>query len=92
MPPRIRERIGGRLFEEQPERAGTPVARLCLGRQTWLFLLIAAAFLCGVAMLLWAQGDIDRLILVKHNALRSQASVAGMFKSISGYGEPSCSS
>jgi membrane-associated phospholipid phosphatase len=36
--------------------------------------------------LLWAQGDIDRLILVGHDSLRANDSAAGVFKSISGYG------
>jgi len=83
---RIRQRMGERLFKRESGEAGTPVAPLVIGRPTLLFLIIAAASLCGVALLLWAQGDIDRLILVGHNSLRANDSAAAAFKSVSGYG------
>jgi membrane-associated phospholipid phosphatase len=83
---RIRQRIGERLLKRESGEAGTPVAPLVPGRPTLLFLVIAAASLCGVALLLWAQGDIDRLILVAHNSLRTDASMTAIFKFISGYG------
>lgn len=86
MPLRIRQRIGETLFKAKSGEAGTPVTPLVLGRPVWLFVAVAAALLWGVALSLWAQSDIDRLILVEHNALRSNDSVAGVFKSISGYG------
>ena len=86
MPLRIRQRIGETLFKARSGETGTPVTPLVLSRPVWLFVAVAAALLWGVALSLWAQGDIDRLILVEHNALRSNDSVAGVFKSISGYG------
>ncbi len=86
MPARIRQRIGERLLKRKSGETGTPVAPLVLGRPALLFLITVAASLCGVALLLWAQGDIDRLILVGHNSLRTDTSMAAIFKLISGYG------
>lgn len=88
MPLRIRQRIGETLFKARSGETRTPVAPLVLSRPVWLFVAVAAALLWGVALSLWAQGDIDRMILVEHNALRSNDSVGGVFKSISGYGMP----
>jgi undecaprenyl-diphosphatase len=86
MPLRIRQRIAETLFKARSGETGTPVTPLVHGRRVWVFVAVAAVLLWVVALALWAQGDIDRLILVEHNALRGNDSVAGVFKSISGYG------
>ena len=86
MPLRIGEKIAERLFKRQPGGAETPVAPLALGRCGWLIVAVVAALLWAVALLLWIQGDIDRLILVQHEPLRANETVAAVFKSISGYG------
>ena len=86
MPLRIGEKIAARLLRETPGQAATPVKPLALRRPMWLVIGVAAALLWLVALLLWAQADIDRLILVEKEPLRANEAVAAVFKSISGYG------
>jgi membrane-associated phospholipid phosphatase len=82
----IRERIGKRLFRGQVTGTGTAVEPFVIRRGTWLFVVVVSVLLWSVALLLWAQGDIDRQILFRHNAWRAHATVIGIFRPVSAYG------
>ena len=88
MAPSLRKKIRERFFKERSENAGTPVPAIKLPRPTRLFILIAPLLLWGVALLLWAQRDVDRIILVWHEAFRVNEGLVYVFRSISRYGMP----
>jgi len=53
-------------------------------------LIAAAAALWGAAVLLWAQGGMDKAIQIAHNPLRKVPFLAGAAKALSTYGMASC--
>ena len=53
-------------------------------------LIAAAAALWGAAVLLWAQGGMDKAIQIAHNPLREVPFLAGAAKALSTYGMASC--
>ncbi len=75
-----------RVFKGGLHETGIPVPSLVLRRRTWLFVVIVPVFLWALTLLLWAQKDIDRRLLVWHNALRLNKTVVGVFRSASAYG------
>jgi membrane-associated phospholipid phosphatase len=86
VPSMLGKRIIERVFKGRSHEAGAPVPPLVLRRRAWLFVLVVALFLWAVALLLWAQKDIDRSILVWHNALRLNKTAVGVFRFASAYG------
>ncbi|MFC1636541.1 phosphatase PAP2 family protein [Planctomycetota bacterium] len=82
----IRNKIKRRIFKDSPDNIKTPVSPIVLSRGTWLFVVIVPLFLWAVTLLLWAQRDMDRLILAGHNAMRLNKAVVGVFRSASAYG------
>jgi len=80
------KRIVGRVFKARSHETGTSVSPLVLSRRAWLFILVVALFLWAAALLLWVQKDVDRSILVWHNALRLNKTEAGVFRAASAYG------
>jgi membrane-associated phospholipid phosphatase len=75
-----------RISKGSSDDIKTPVSPVVLRRGTWLFVVIVPLFLSVVALLLWAQKDMDRLILVWHNAMRLNKTVVGVIRSASAYG------
>jgi len=80
------KRIADRVFKGRTHETSTPVPTLVLSHQQWLSVVIVALILWAAALLLWVQKDIDRSILVWHNALRLNKTAVGIFRSASAYG------
>jgi undecaprenyl-diphosphatase len=68
---------------------GAYIKILLTSRRT-LRLIASAAALWGVAVLLWAQGGMDKAIQIAHNPLREVPFLAGTAKVMSTYGMASC--
>ena len=84
----LRKKIQEKFMEEPPETTQTPVTPFEFRRRTRLLVTVVPVVLWGIALLLWAQEDLDRMILVAHNALRLQTDVVTVFRLISEYGMP----
>jgi len=82
----IRNKVTKGISKDSSDNIKTPVSPIVLSRGTWLFVVIVPLFLSAVALLLWAQRDFDRLILVWHNTMRHNKTVIGVFRSASAYG------
>jgi len=68
---------------------GAYIRILLTSRQT-LRLIVSAAALWGIAVLLWAQGGMDKAIQIAHNPLREVSFLAGAAQALSTYGMASC--
>ena len=68
---------------------GAYIKILLTSRRT-LRLIASGAALWGAAVLLWAQGGMDKAIQIAHNPLREVPFLAGAAKALSTYGMASC--
>ncbi len=82
----IRNKVTKGISKDSSDNIKTPVSPIVLSRGIWLFVVIVPLFLSAVSLLLWAQRDFDRLILVWHNTMRHNKTVIGVFRSASAYG------
>lgn len=69
---------------------GGAYAALPLTARRTLRLIASAAALWGAAILLWAQGGMDKAVQIAHNPLREVPFFAGAARALSTYGMASC--
>lgn len=69
---------------------GGAYIKLLLTSRRTLRLIASAAALWGAAILLWAQGGMDKAIHIAHNPLREVPFLAGAARALSTYGMASC--
>jgi len=75
-----------RISKDRSQDTGSHIPQIVLHRRGWLIVIGFAIVLWAVALMLWVQKDIDRSILVWHNALRLNKTAVGIFRSASAYG------
>lgn len=75
-----------RISKDGSYETSSYTPQIVLHRREWLFIIGFAIVLWAVALMLWAQKDIDRSILVWHNALHLNETAAGIFRAASAYG------